>query len=85
VFIELTNGPCPEPAQALAFSQPISVILVVQYNSNYPNAGYPDQLGTSGDFVKNSAKLICLEITGYWMEQSTVKCYGSLELQVRHG
>jgi len=28
-------------------------------------ANYPDRLGPSGKFVKNSTKLTCLEITGY--------------------
>jgi hypothetical protein len=31
-------------------------------------ANYPDRLGPSCNFVKNSAKLICLEITGYRIE-----------------
>ena len=26
---------------------------VIQYNSNYPDAGYPDRLSTSGKFVEN--------------------------------
>jgi hypothetical protein len=34
-------------------------------------ANYPDQLGPSGNFVKNSAaKLICLEITSSWIDRS---------------
>jgi hypothetical protein len=28
-------------------------------------ANYLDRLGRSGNFVENSTKLICLEITGY--------------------
>jgi hypothetical protein len=47
-------------------------------NSNYPDVGYPDRLGPSGSFVENSAKLISLEISGYRIEYSTVKCYGCL-------
>jgi hypothetical protein len=50
---------------------PIIWMLVIQL------ASYPDQLGPSGNFVKNSTKLICLEIT--------VKCYGCLEPQIRCG
>jgi hypothetical protein len=46
---------------------------------------YPDRLAPSGNFDQNSAELICVEITGYWLEFSTVKCYGSLELQIKHG
>jgi hypothetical protein len=57
----------------------------VQYNSNHPDAGYPDQLSPSGNFVENSTKLICLETISYRIEYSTVKCYGCLELQIRHG
>jgi hypothetical protein len=57
----------------------------LQYNSNYLEAGYPDQLGSSGNFVENSTKLICLEITSYRTEYSTVKSYGCLELQIRRG
>jgi hypothetical protein len=48
-------------------------------------ANYPNPLGPSGNFVEDSAKLICLEITGYRIEYSTVKCYGCLELQIRRG
>jgi hypothetical protein len=55
----------------------------VQYNSNNPGSGCPDWFGPSGNFVKNATKL--LEITGYWIEYGTVKCYGCLELQIRCG
>jgi hypothetical protein len=61
------------------------MILTIQFNSNYPEAGYPDRLGRSDNFVENSTKLICLEITDYRIEYSTVKCYGCLELQIRRG
>ena len=33
---------------------------------------YPDCLGPSGKFVKNSTKLTCLEITNYQIKDSTV-------------
>jgi hypothetical protein len=39
--------------------------LKIRKNSTYPDAGYPDRFGPLGKFVENSAKLICLEITGY--------------------
>jgi hypothetical protein len=39
--------------------------LKIQKNSTYPDAGYPDRFGPSGKLVEDSAKLICLEITGY--------------------
>ena len=55
----------------------------VQYNSTYPNAGYPDRLGPSGKFVENSTKLTYLEITGYWIKYSAVLWL--LELQIRRG
>jgi hypothetical protein len=45
-------------------------------------ANDPDWLGPSGNFVENSTKLICLEITGYWIGCSALKCYGCLELQI---
>jgi hypothetical protein len=48
-------------------------------------ANYQDRLGPSGDSVENSTKLICLEITGYQIECSTLKCYGYLEHQIRRG
>jgi hypothetical protein len=48
-------------------------------------ANYPERLGPSGDFVENSTKLICLEITGYLTKYSSAKCYGCLELQIRRG
>jgi hypothetical protein len=48
-------------------------------------ADYPDRLGPSGNFVENSTKLISLEITGYRIKYSTVKCYGWVELQIRRG
>jgi len=37
----------------------------VQCNSTYPDAGYPDRLGSSGKSVENSTKVLWLEITGY--------------------
>jgi hypothetical protein len=49
------------------------------------NTNYPDRLGPSGNFVENSTKLICLEITGYRIEYRAVKCYGCPELQIRRG
>jgi len=33
---------------------------------------YPDRLGPSGKFVKNSTKLTCLEIASYRIRYSTV-------------
>jgi hypothetical protein len=48
-------------------------------------ANYPDRLGPSVNFVENSVKLICLEITDYRIEYSTVQCYGCLQLQIRRG
>ena len=44
-------------------------------------ANYPDRLGPSGEFVENSTKLTCLEITGFRIRYSTV--LGLLELQIR--
>jgi hypothetical protein len=44
---------------------------------------YPDWLGASSKFVKNSTKLTCLEITGYQIKYSIV--LRLLELQIRHG
>jgi hypothetical protein len=35
-------------------------------------ANYLDWLGPSGKFVKNSTKLTCLDITGYWIKYGTV-------------
>jgi len=46
-------------------------------------ANYPDRLGPSGKFVENSAKLTCLEITGYRIKYSTVLWI--VELQIRRG
>jgi hypothetical protein len=43
-------------------------ILYVQYYSICLDAGYPDWLGPSGNFVENSVKLISLEIAGYWVD-----------------
>jgi hypothetical protein len=54
-------------------------MLVIQITN------YPDRLGSWGDFVRNSTKLIYLEITGYQIKYNTVKCYGCLELKVRCG
>jgi hypothetical protein len=39
--------------------------LKIQKNSTYPDAGYPNRFVLSGKLVENSAKLICLEISGY--------------------
>ena len=55
----------------------------IQYNSAYPDVGYPDRLGPSGKFVENSTKLTCLKITGYPIKYSTVLWL--VELQVRCG
>jgi hypothetical protein len=42
-------------------------------NSIYPDSGYTDRLGPSGEFVENSTKLTCpkLPVVG----SSTVQCY----------
>ena len=56
-------------------------IFLVQRNSTYPDAGYPDKLGPSGKFVDNSTKLTCLEISGYRIKYSTVLWL--VELQIR--
>jgi hypothetical protein len=58
---------------------PINRPLVIR------TANYPDRLGPSANFVENSTKLICREITGYRIEYSTVKCYGCRELQIMRG
>jgi hypothetical protein len=42
----------------------------IQYNSNYLDTGYLDQLGPSGNFVENSTELISLEITSYQIDIS---------------
>ena len=48
-----------------------------------PIANYPDRLGLSAKFAENSAKLTCLEITGYRIKYSTVLWL--IELQIRRG
>jgi hypothetical protein len=53
-------------------------VSIVQSNSTYP-----DQLGSLGKFVENSAKLTCLEISGYQIMYNTVLYL--LELQIRSG
>ena len=59
---------------------PIPILIyshqLIAQNSNCPDAGYPEQLGSSGKFIQNSKKLTCLEITGYQIKYSTVQCYG---------
>jgi len=55
----------------------------MQQNSTNPDAGYPDRLGTSVNFVKNSTELNCLEITCYQIKYCTV--FWLLELQIRRG
>ena len=62
--------------------------VVVQQNSNYPDAGYPElqlsgSLGLSGKFVENSTKLNRLQITGYLIKCSTVLWL--IELQIGRG
>jgi len=44
---------------------------VIQQNSIYPDAVYPDRLGPSGKFVANYTALSCLETTGYRIKYST--------------
>jgi hypothetical protein len=56
-------------------------ISKVQYNSTYPDAGYPERLDPSRKFVENSTKLTCLAITGYRIKFSTVLWL--IELQMR--
>ena len=56
-------------------------ISIVQYNSVYPDAGYPDRLSPSSKYVENSTKLTCLELIGYRIQYSTVSWL--LELQTR--
>ena len=47
-------------------------IFVVQQNSTFLDAGYPDRLDPSGKFVENYRKLTYLEITGYRIKYRTV-------------
>jgi len=56
---------------------------IFKQKSNYPDAGYPERLGTSGKFVEDSTKLISFEITGYVIKYSTVLWL--LELKIRRG
>jgi len=55
----------------------------MQYNSIYPDDGYPDRLGPWGKFVENSTIITCLEITGYLIKYSTVLWL--IDLQIRRG
>jgi hypothetical protein len=60
----------------------------MQYNSTYPEAGYPitnypSQLGPSRKLVENSKKLSCFEITGCRIKRRTMLWL--LELQIRRG
>jgi hypothetical protein len=48
-------------------------------------ANYPDWPDPSGNFVENSTKLICFDMTSYQIEYSTVKCCSCLGLHIRHG
>jgi len=50
----------------------ISYKVDIQQNSTYPNAGYPDRLGPSCEYVENSTKLSCLQIACYQIKYSTV-------------
>jgi len=49
-----------------------SRVKAVQWNSTYPDVGYPDRLGLLGKYIETSTKLICLEITGYRIKYCTV-------------
>jgi hypothetical protein len=51
--------------------------LVIRITNN------AERLGPSGKFVENSAKLTCLDITGYLIKYSTVLWL--LEIQIRRG
>jgi len=46
-------------------------------------ANYPDRFGTSSKFIKNSTKVICLEITGHRIKY--IILLWLLEFQIRHG
>jgi len=46
-------------------------------------ANYPDRLGSSSKFIKNSKILIYLEITGYRIKYSSLLWL--LEFQIRRG
>jgi hypothetical protein len=63
------------PTERQDSTTPIIRTLVIR------TANYPARLGPSGNFVENSTKLICPEITGYVVQYSMVKCYGCPELQ----
>jgi len=58
-------------------------MLLVQYNSTYPEAGHPDRLGPSNKFVENYTKLTCLAITLHWITYSTMLWL--LVVQIRRG
>ena len=58
-----------------------NLLIQLRQNSTYPNAGYADRVGPSGNTVENSTTLTCLEITGYRIKYSAVLWL--LELQIR--
>jgi len=69
----LTAGPGFNPVVFMVEKVALGAIsLQVRYNSNYPDSGYPDRLGSSGKFVANSTQLTPLEITGCRIKYSTV-------------
>jgi hypothetical protein len=67
----------------IEYTENNTLVDIVQYNSTYPDSGFPDRLGPSGKSVDNSTKLTCLEITGYRIKYSTVLWLA--ELQIRNG
>jgi hypothetical protein len=69
--------------QVVDFTRYIVTNLLIQLwqNSTYPEAGYPDRVGPSGNTVDNSTTPTCLEITGYRIKYSTVLWL--IELQIR--
>jgi len=73
------------PRTFFAYKQIFSLAFCfqIQYNSTYPDAGYPDRHGPSGTFVKNSTELTCHEITGYRIKHSTVLWL--IQRQIRSG
>ena len=50
----------------------IIIIIIIQQDYTYPDAGYPDRLAPSGKFVENSKKKNCLALKLPVIGSSTV-------------
>jgi hypothetical protein len=66
-------------------SERSSVVTAIIRTLVFRTANYPDRLGPSGNFVENSAEVICHEIAGYRTDMPVTSSSEYVSQTLSHG